>query len=135
MLVQGQTPDSSGQTSDTTQGIPSAVVERVNGAFSEGNADRLLVPSADRVEINLFGTRTYYSSAQALYVMREFFRTHIPDHFEVVDVMETGSSCFVQGRYRQARVDQRLKVYVRLGQVDDGASWHLREVSIETAPE
>lgn len=135
LLVYGQAPDSVEHRPDSTGGTSSAVVERVEGAFADGDASRLLVPSADRVEISLFGTRTYYSSSQALYVLREFFRSHVPQRFRVRDVMETETSCFVQGKYRQARVEQRLDVYVRLGQTDGDESWYLEEVSIEAAPE
>lgn len=134
-FVHGQAPDSLESAPDSTEEVTSAVVKRVAGAFSEGDANRLLVPSADRVEINLFGARTYYSSAQALYVMREFFRNHVPHRFSVKDVMETPKSYFVQGKYQQARVAQRLDVYIRFGHSDGEESWQLQEVSIETASE
>lgn len=129
-MVWGQAPDSVGHTSDTT-----GVVKRVVTAFSEGDAGRLLDPSADRVEVSLFGTRTYYSSAQALYVLREFFRSHVPRRFWVQDVMETETNCFVRGEYEQAHVAQRLHVYVRLDQPEDEEAWRLHEVRIEGPPE
>jgi hypothetical protein len=130
-VVQGQVPDSVAQASDSTDEGMSAVARRVAGAFSEGNANRLLKPSADRIEISLFGARTFYSSAQALYVLREFFRRHTPRRFVVGDVMETGTSCFVRGEYEQGRVGRPLQVYVRLDRPEGKAPWHLREVRIE----
>lgn len=134
LVAQGQAPDSTSPASDTTTKRP-AVVERVATAFSEGDASRLLAPSADRVEISLFGARTYYSSAQALYVLRKFFRSHEPHRFSVRDVMETGTSCFVEGEYEQARVAQRLQVYVRLSQFEGEEVWRLDEVTVELPPE
>ncbi len=132
-IVWGQVPDTVTHAADSTDGGRSAVARRVAVAFSEGDASRLLQPSADRVEISLFGTRTFYSSAQALYVLREFFRSHAPRRFMVGDVMETATSCFVRGEYEQARVERRLQVYVRLDRSDREVPWHLREVRIEGA--
>lgn len=134
-VVQGQTPDSVAHAPDSTSETRSPVARRVAGAFSEGNASRLLRPSADRVEISLFGARTFYSSAQALYVLREFFRSHAPRRFLIRDVMETGTTCFVQGEYEQARRARRLQVYVRLGQPEGKDLWHLHEIRIEGPPE
>jgi hypothetical protein len=134
-VVQGQASDSIAHAPDSADTGMSAVARRVAGAFSEGDVRRLLRPSADRVEISLFGARTFYSSAQALYVLREFFRSHAPRRFVVGDVMETGMSCLVRGKYERARVERRLQVYVRLDRPERKAPWHLREVRIEGAPE
>jgi hypothetical protein len=133
-VVWGQASDSLAHAPDSTEGT-SAVAQRVAAAFSEGDANRLLTPSADRIEVSLFGARTFYSSAQALYVLREFFRSHAPRRFRVQDVMETGTSCFVQGEYEQARRARRLQVYVRLGQPEGNELWHLHEIRIEGPPE
>ena len=134
-LAWGQPADSTALSADSTTALPSAVTQRVVTAFTEGNARRLLTPSADRVEISLFGSRTFYSSSQALYVLREFFRSHAPGRFVVADVMETGTSCFVQGRYEEARMTRRHHVYVRLDQSEDADLWSLHEVRIEAADE
>lgn len=134
-VLQAQPADSTEALSDTTMTESPVAVDRVVTAFSEGSANHLLTPSADRVEISLFGARTYYSSAQALYVLREFFRDHAPHRFSVEDVMGSETSCFVRGTYEQVRAAQRLHVYVRLGRVGEEAPWHLQEVNIEVAPE
>jgi len=134
-LVRGQPADSAAASADSTTARPSVVAQRVATAFSEGDARRLLTPSADRVEISLFGSRTFYSSSQALYVLREFFRSHAPGRFVVADVMETGTSCFVQGRYEEARMARRHHVYVRLDQPEDADLWSLHEVRIEAVDE
>lgn len=120
------------QAPDSTE-APPEVVERVTSAFGEGDAERLLAPSADRVEVNLFGSRTIYSSAQAFYVLRDFFRSHVPHDFVIEDVTEAGTNCFVRGVYEQAQVDQPLQIYVRLDREEE--VWHLREVRIEISSE
>lgn len=134
-IVCGQAPDSVTQSADSAAEGSSAVVQRVQTAFTEGNANRLLGSSSERVEITLFGARTHYSSAQALYVMREFFESHVPQRFRVKDVMETDATSLVRGEYIQARVAQRLEIYVRLDHDEDSDSWQLREVDVGVAPE
>lgn len=134
-IVHGQSPDSAAHASDSTGGEIAAVAQRVAGAFSEGNARQLLTPSADRIEISLFGNRTFYSSPQALYVLRKFFRSHAPGRFVVADVMETGTSCFVRGEYEETRRARRHRVYVRLDQPDDADLWALHEVRIDRVSE
>lgn len=132
--VGGGPPVAWAQAPDSTEEAPSEVVERVTAAFGEGDAERLLAPSADRVEVNLFGSRTIYSSAQAFYVLRDFFRSHVPREFAIEDVTEAGTNCFVRGIYEQAQVDQPLQIYVRLDQEEEDV-WHLREVRIEIPTE
>ncbi|MFB6273238.1 MAG: DUF4783 domain-containing protein [Salinibacter sp.] len=129
--ARGQASDSLARTADSTSKALSTVARRVTTAFTQGNASRLLSPSADRVEISLFGARTFYSSAQALYVLREFFRAHVPQRFRVRDVTDTGRSYFVRGTYDQANRTRRLQVYVRLGQPEGHDLWHLHEVRID----
>lgn len=128
-----QVPDSAAPAPDSATVLQSAVAKRVAGAFSSGDASRLLNPAADRIEISLFGARTFYSSAQALYVLREFFRSHAPRRFVVGNVMETGTTCLVQGAYEEVRVERPLRVYVRLDRSEGEAPWHLQEVRIEGA--
>lgn len=123
-----------GQAADSTADGPADVVERVTEAFGQGDPERLLVPSADRVEVTLFGARTFYSNAQAFYVLRDFFRSHAPRAFSVNDVTEAGTSCFVRGIYEQDRVDRPLHVFVRFGKGDEEA-WRLHEIRIEDASE
>lgn len=121
-----------GQESDSTAAGPPEIVDRVTEAFVQGDAERLLVPSADRVEVTLFGARTFYSNAQAFYVLRDFFRSHTPHDFSIADVTEAGTSYFVRGRYEQDRVDRPLHVYVRFARGEEEA-WQLHEVRIEDA--
>ncbi|MFP4228572.1 MAG: DUF4783 domain-containing protein [Salinivenus sp.] len=119
------------QPRDTTSSsTPVHVVERVSDAFANGNSERLLGPSTDRIEVSLFGTRTVYSSAQAFYVIRDFFSNYAPRHFEVDDVTETGTTCFVAGTYEHDQSERVLQVFVRLVQQDE-EGWRLHEVQID----
>lgn len=108
---------------------PDTVVQRVATAFTDGDAQRLLSPAADRVEVSLFGTRTFYSSAQAFYVLDDFFEAHPPTGFEVGDVTEAGESCFLRGRFDHRRDERTLQVYVRLVRRED--AWLLQEIRID----
>ncbi|PQJ35407.1 hypothetical protein BSZ35_13055 [Salinibacter sp. 10B] len=125
------TTAASGQTSspDGPKSVPDTVLRRVTTAFIDGNAQLLLSPAADRVEVSLFGTRTFYSSAQAFYVLREFFDTHTPSSFALSDATGAGRSCFVRGRLDHAHGERTLQVYVRLVQRSD--VWQLHEVRID----
>jgi hypothetical protein len=80
------------------------------------------------VEVSLFGTNTFYSSAQAFYVLRDFFDTHPPADFSVGDVTEAGKSFFVRGQFDQNRDDRTLQVYVRLVRREE--TWQLQEVRV-----
>ena len=115
------------------ESVPDTVVQRVASAFLNADAQALLTPSADRVEVSLFGTRTFYSSAQAFYVLEDFFDTHPPTGFEVDDVTETGESCFLRGQLDHRRDERTLQVYVRLMRRD--AAWQLQEIRIDADAE
>jgi hypothetical protein len=130
LLVGMMVPVARGQTPAAGEARPvrDTIVTRVVTAFTNGNAQRLLSPAADRVEVSLFGTRTFYSNAQAFYVLEDFFDTHPPTRFEVDDVTETGESCFLRGRFDHRRDERTLQVYVRLTHRD--AAWRLQEIRI-----
>lgn len=124
---------------DTTNAAmdESAAVQRVEMAFADGTAESLLDPSTDRVEISKFGTRTFYSRAQALYVLRDFFKAHPPKRFEREEIVTAGTSFFVTGRYWHVRAEDPLRIYVRLTEPSGNANggqamvWRLQEVRIE----
>lgn len=113
--------------------VPDTVVAHISTAFANGDAQVLLTPATDRVEVSLFGTRTFYSSAQAFYVLRDFFDSHPPADFSTGDATATGRSAFVQGRYSHRRDERTLQVYVRLVHRDD--RWKLQEVRIDADTE
>jgi len=130
LLAWGQTPDS--VRADTTDAVahPTEVAERITEAFSNADPTRLLSPSADQVEVGLFGTRTFYSRSQSFYVLRNVFEEHPPHRFSVTDVTRTGESCFVAGRYEPDGTDRVFQVYARFVQGEDEA-WRLREIRID----
>lgn len=111
------------------------IVDRIEGAFTDGDAARLLGLAADRVEVSLFGTQTFYSSSQAFYVLQGFFEDYSPRRFAIGDVTRTGASYFVSGEYNHGRSAQTLQVYVRLVRRDGEDAWGLREIRIEEAAE
>ena len=119
---------------DTVSAVPDTVVHRVSAAFQNGNAQLLLNPAADRVEVSLFGARTFYSSAQAFYVLREFFETHPPSTFELADTTGAGTSGFLRGTFEPAQGDRSLQVYVRLVRMEAN-TWELHEVRIDREAE
>jgi hypothetical protein len=118
-----------GQAADGSEAAPEALVTRIDTAFTAGDAQQLLTPATDRVEVSLFGSRTFYSSAQAFYVLDDFFDRHPPTHFEVGDATRAGRSYFVRGRFEHSRDERTLQVYVRLVRRDE--AWHLQEVRVD----
>ena len=137
LLLAGMSvPVALGQTTapDRPTTVPDTVVQRVSSAFQSGNAQQLLAPSADRVEVSLFGTRTFYSNAQAFYVLRKFFEAHPPARFALADTTGAGSSFFLRGRFEHTRDERILQVYVRLVRHQDHA-WQLHEVRIGAGTE
>jgi len=118
-----------GQAADGSGAVPETLLTRIDTAFTAGDAQQLLTPATDRVEVSLFGTRTFYSSAQAFYVLEDFFDRHPPTRFEVGDVTRAGRSFFVRGRLEHSRDERTLQVYVRLVRRDE--AWHLQEVRVD----
>jgi hypothetical protein len=120
-------------SSAASESVPETVVRRLGNAFSGGDAQSLLENAADRVEVSLFGARTYYSRSQALLVMRDFFEKYGPRKFESAEVAETGNSYFVTGRYWHVRAESPLRVYIRVSRTDAASppTWRLHEIRIE----
>jgi hypothetical protein len=114
---------------ETPAAVPDSVAHRVVTAFVEGDAETLLTPATDRVELSLFGARTFYSKAQAFYVLREFFDLHPPVDFQLSDVTAAENSCFVRGQFTHDEGQRPLQVYARF--VAREAVWRLQEVRID----
>lgn len=106
----------------------SLVQRRLNRAFAEGDARALLDPAPDRLAVSLFGARSFYSKAQAVYVLRDFFKEYPPQRFEVRTVSRAPSSHLLVGRYWHAQARRPLSVYLHLRYRDQ---WWLEEVRIE----
>lgn len=116
------------------EAVPDTVVQRVSSAFQAGNAQLLLNSAADRIEVSLFGTRTFYSSAQAFYVLSDFFERHPPANFVLADTTGAGTSTFLRGRLNHTRSERPLQVYVRLVRYEK-KTWRLHEVRIDSEVE
>lgn len=119
---------------DGDKAVPDTVVQRVSSAVQAGDAQRLLTPAADWIEMSLFGTRTVYSRAQASYVLRDFFDQHPPEDLVLVDTTGAGTNFFLRGRLDPARGEQPLQVYVRLLR-HEKKGWRLHEVRIDSEAE
>lgn len=103
--------------------------ERIEQAFQEGDAERLLTPAAERVEISVLGMQTYFSRNQALYVMQDFFKNYAPREFAIEDESSSEDDFFVTAKYWYGQAEQPLQVYVRLTQREE--QWVLQEVRLD----
>lgn len=127
--VQAQEPSAS-EPDARLRSLSNALIE----GLRDGDAQRLLDASADRVEISLFGARTFYSQAQAFYVVRDFFRDHPPQRFALRDTMQADASYFLTGRYWHTRTDQPLTVLIRMRRAEGSraeGTWNVHEIRIE----
>ena len=109
------------------------LAQHVTSGFESGDARHLLQNAADRVEISLFGTRTFYSRGQAFYVVDNFFQEYGPRRFALQDTVETDGSSFLTGRYWHVRTDRPLQVFIRMGETEE--QWKIQEVRIESSPQ
>lgn len=102
--------------------------KRLQTAFVEGDARALLETASERLAVSLFGARSFYSRAQAAYVLRDFFKEYPPQRFQVRTESHTPTNYLLVGRYWHARTQQPLRVYLHLRYRDQ---WGLEEVRIE----
>lgn len=103
--------------------------ERIEHAFREGDAPRLLTPAAERVEMSILGMQTYYSRDQALYVLQDFFKNYTPHAFAFEDVSRAEDDFLVTAQYWYGQAERPLQVYVRLVRRED--EWILQEVRLD----
>lgn len=126
--AQGQTP-----SEPTDDQAIATLAQHVTSGFEAGDARTLLQDAADRVEISLFGTRTFYSRGQAFYVVDNFFQEYGPRRFALEDTVAADGSSFLTGRYWHVRTDRPLQVFIRMGTPDQ--QWKIQEVRIESSPQ
>lgn len=101
---------------------------RIADAFRTGDAERLLTPAAERVEASILGMQTYYSRAQALFVLQDFFKNFAPRKFTFGNAAQTDDDFFATAQYWYGQAERPLQVYVRLTRVDD--AWVLQEIRL-----
>lgn len=102
--------------------------ERIVASFQNGNAERLLTPAAERVEASILGMQTYYSRAQALFVLQDFFKNFVPREFAFGDVSRSEEDFFATGQYWYGQAERPLQVYVRLTRQEE--AWVLQEIRL-----
>ena len=102
---------------------------QVERAFQQGDERNLLAAAADRLEIAVLEAPSFYSRAQAMYVMEDFFRTYPPKQFDMQDASPSGGSLYAPGLYWSTSQSEPLRVYIRLRRT--GQQWELREIRIE----
>jgi hypothetical protein len=128
----------SGQSADASpeDSTRHAAVKRVVQTFEEGAPETLFNPAAERIDVSLLGSRSYYSQSQAFYVMRDYFRQHAPRAFTVNRTAQAETSLFVMGTYHHAQADAPVYVMVRFDTHDvaRNAAWVFHEVRIASTP-
>ena len=126
--------DAESALADSTE--HSEAVHRVVQAFEEGTPETLFAPSAERIDVSVLGSRSYYSRSQAFYVMRDYFRQHAPRAFAVSRTAQAETSLFVMGTYHHAQADAPVRVMVRFDarNTSQDTAWIFREVRIEATP-
>ncbi|MDX1548086.1 MAG: DUF4783 domain-containing protein [Rhodothermales bacterium] len=110
------------------QPVPPAL-ERLEAAVGAGDHEAVIVAAADRVELDVLGSRKLYSRAQASYVLHDFFRRYPPEAFAFDHATQAEGHWFATGLYRYRQGEQPLRVSVRLRSHEDG--WTLRELRVE----
>ena len=106
-----------------------AALNQVKEAFQQGNERDLLAGAADRLEVAVLEAPSFYSRAQAMYVMEDFFRTYPPKQFDIQDADPSEESLYAPGLYWSTSQSEPFRVYVRLRRI--AQQWELREIRIE----
>ena len=109
-----------------------SAMSRIEKAIGAGDATALAATMSQRVAVAVFGASREYSKSQAEHVLRKFFAEYPPSRFSVLKHSETEQGAFVAGRYRSARLDGEVDLYLRLR--DRDGTWELREIIIQTEP-
>jgi hypothetical protein len=109
-----------------------SAMERIEKAIGAGEATALAATMSQRVSVAVFGASREYSQSQAEHVLRKFFAEYPPSGFSVLKHSETEQGAFVAGRYRSARLEGEIDLYLRLR--DRDGNWELREIIIQTEP-
>lgn len=104
-------------------------LQQIETAFSNGDSRVLADAAADRVEIRLFGSSTWFSRGQAVYVLEDFFRQYPPRKCAFKKSTQTDDSWFAPGEYWYETAGNPLRLYIVLRQ--KGEQWELREIRVE----
>ena len=106
-----------------------AALSQVEEAFQRGDERNLLADAADRLEVAVLEAPSFYSRAQAMYVVENFFRTYPPQRFDLQDADPSGESLYAPGLYWSTSQSEPFRVYIRFRRI--AQEWELREIRIE----
>lgn len=104
-------------------------IARVEASFRGADADGVLDGAATRVEIVLFGQGGMYRRAQAMHVLRDFFRRYPPERVVFAERSSSDDGRMAIGRYWPQ--DGGAPLTLRLLHRADGDAWALTSIRVE----
>lgn len=93
---------------------PTDEIAKIQKAIAEGNSAELSRYSGAYIEVNVSGSTTLHSRAQAAYILKAFFRDNPPERFAFQRTMRLGSDWFVSGQYWQRSDNRPYQVEILL---------------------
>ncbi len=107
-------------------------VARVEAGLQAGDAEAVFAGSAPRVEVVLFGQGSTYRRAQAVHVLRDFFRRYPPERVALTERASSDDGRTAIGRYWTQ--DGAAPLTVRVLHRAAGDDWELASIRIERQP-
>lgn len=111
--------------------VVQTVFHRIESAISDGNIAALSGYLASQTYLSLAnGTRGYYSSNQAYYVMEDFFRVYNVNSFRFDNLNFSGSTPYATGvyTYDYKGVRTTTQAYISLNRI--GSNWKITQITI-----
>jgi hypothetical protein len=94
------------------------VVNEVRETIKAGSAKELAKYLYQTVDINLEGKQESYSKAQAEFVLRDFFKAHVPNDFTIIHKGSSKSGQpFAIGQYKSG--SDNYRVFMKIKTVND----------------
>lgn len=106
-------------------------LERIQAAMAAGDAEGVLSGAEDRVDIALLGQGRLYNRAQAIFVMKDFFRSYPPKSYTIRNEEREAANWFAIGRYTNRYDGAEFSVYLRLRL--RSSSWRLAAIRVSNA--
>ena len=103
-------------------------LERIQNAMTAGDARGVLFGAEDRVDIVLLGQGRLYNRAQAIFVMKGFFRSYPPQSFKIRNEEQEAANWFATGQYTNKYDGRKFSVFLRLRQ--RSSNWHLAAIRV-----
>lgn len=105
------------------------VLEQVQVGLEQGSADAVLSRADTRVEVVLFGRGGTVRRAQAVHVLRDFFRRYPPDRVAIAERSSSEDGLTAVWRYWTAEDGQPLNV--RAVHREGEGGWRLVSLRVE----